>query len=421
MEAKEFLYKIIHSPFTISTDTRSINNGDIFVALKGQYFDANEFIEKAMESGALWIICENQNYIRQPKVIVVADSLRFLQDLAFAYRQYINCKVIAITGSNGKTTTKELCERVIAQKFITHATKGNYNNHIGVPLTILSAPLKTEVMIVEMGANHQGEINRLCEIADPDLGIITNIGKAHLEGFGGEEGVLKGKTELYRYISKKSGVIIYNPLDKKIANNLPEETTNIPYIEVEMISTEPEITLKLDTIHIKSVLFGKYNIINIQCAISLGLYLGVSRKKMKIAIESYVPKNNRSEIGEYRGAKVILDAYNANPSSMIASIQSLIQYANPQEIILIIGDMLELGDYEIDEHIKILRFIENYPFSKVYLVGPIFNKVSNMLGTYIESFVDNDQIKTELQLLDIKGKLIFLKGSRGLQLEKIIS
>jgi UDP-N-acetylmuramoyl-tripeptide--D-alanyl-D-alanine ligase len=415
MEIDAFLKIHRYNP-SISIDTRTIAEGDIFFALKGENFDGNKFVQKALDNGAAFVVCEDAAWKGNEKIIVVENSLDFLQRASRAYRDTFEFPIIAITGSNGKTTTKELCLKVLQSTFKVAATKGNYNNHIGVPLTILSAPVDLDYLIVEMGANHVGEIDALCRIADPDIGIITNIGKAHLEGFGGIQGVIKGKTELYRYLNNKKGTIIYNSQDKVLVENLAKDACSVPYLDATIIKTSPSIELIIEGHVIKSCLMGLYNVENIRCACSLGNFLEIDFDHIQSSISSYIPSNNRSELTTFRGATVFLDAYNANPTSMEASILSF-NKSFAEDKIVILGDMLELGEYATQEHIKICELLDKNDFDEVILIGDVFSQVGK---EYFQCFRTVKEAKPLFDQMDLQDKAVLLKGSRGLKLEELL-
>jgi UDP-N-acetylmuramoyl-tripeptide--D-alanyl-D-alanine ligase len=327
--------------------------------------------------------------------------------------------VIGITGSNGKTTTKELVTSVLNRKFSVFATKGNYNNHLGVPISVLSIKKEHEIAIIEMGANKGGEIKFLSEISMPTIGNITNIGKAHLEGFGGLEGVRRGKTELFDYLKVTKGTILYNEDDKIIRDSLPEDTNNISYSlsNVQPISMYPFVKFKFENLLIQSNLTGAYNIINMVVAISLGSYFGLSNEEIRKGIEAYKPSNNRSELKETKFNTLILDAYNANPSSMVESINNFNSHPSKKKT-LIIGHMLELGESAQQEHRKLIEYIETFDWDNVFLVGSEFFKLEMNLP--FEIFESTEDLAQKLYRIKIKGHAILLKGSRGIALEKCI-
>jgi UDP-N-acetylmuramoyl-tripeptide--D-alanyl-D-alanine ligase len=410
---------------SISTDTRKIENNCMFVALKGENFDANTFAEEALAKGAKYVIVDNPTYATDDKTILVENSLTALQQLATYHREFLKIPIVALTGSNGKTTTKELIQVVLAKKFKTKATKGNLNNHIGVPLTLLSFSKETEIGIVEMGANHQKEIEFLCEIAKPDYGYVTNFGKAHLEGFGGVEGVIKGKSEMYTYLKANNKTVFVN-LDDAIQNDKTTDFNRITFsqkdtsasIFINDVSANPFVKIKTLGIEIKSHLIGLYNANNINAAITIGNYFGVSENDIKEAIESYIPENNRSQLITKNSNEIILDAYNANPSSMKVALENFIQLENKNKI-AILGDMYELGEESLAEHKYIIDFLAKNSSFECYFIGKDFfkNKSENANFYFYESF---EMFSNSLKNTYWKNKTILIKGSRGMALERTL-
>ncbi|HYW96562.1 MAG TPA: UDP-N-acetylmuramoyl-tripeptide--D-alanyl-D-alanine ligase, partial [Bacteroidales bacterium] len=371
----------------------------------------------------------DQTEKRKPGYIIVGNVLQTLQDLASYHRKTLSIPVLAITGTNGKTTTKELIHAVLSKKFNVLATRGNFNNHIGVPLTLLG--LKDEEMaVVEMGANHIGEIHELCTIADPDYGIITNIGFAHLEGFGSPEGVLQAKTELYRYLNQKKGTIFINGMNDLLTTSA--ESLNLRKVWytdgktplVDGYIDEKSVLLKMmisftgsAKYHVETKLTGNYNMENILAAACIGKYFGVPETEIISAIESYAPSNNRSQYLETDGNHLIIDAYNANPTSMNGAVKNFLGINAPSRM-LILGDMLELGRYTEKEHLKIIEMLNEHPGIEVILVGPEFEKAAQNTG-YL-SFYVVEELFEHLRMNPVKDHLILLKGSRGIHLEKLI-
>lgn len=410
---------------SISTDTRKIENNSMFVALKGENFDANTFAEEALVKGAKYVIIDNPTYAVSDKTILVENSLTALQQLATYHREFLKIPIVALTGSNGKTTTKELIHVVLAKKFKTKATKGNLNNHIGVPLTLLSFSKETEIGIVEMGANHQKEIEFLCEIAKPDYGYITNFGKAHLEGFGGVEGVIKGKSEMYTYLKANNKTVFVN-LDDAIQNDKTTDFNRITFSQKDIsanvfineISANPFVKIKTLNTEIKSHLIGLYNANNINAAITIGNYFGVSENNIKEAIESYIPENNRSQLITKNSNEIILDAYNANPSSMKVALENFIQLENKNKI-AILGDMYELGEESLAEHKYIVDFISENNSLECYFVGKDFfkNKIEKPNFHFYENF---EQFSNSLENKNWRNNTILIKGSRGMALERTL-
>lgn len=411
----EQLHQVFLSSSGICTDTRKVEDKNIFFAIKGANFDGNSFAEEALQKGCSFAVIDNFEQKKDDRYIVVKNVLDTLQELARYHREKLNCPVIGITGTNGKTTTKELILAVLSSQFKTIATKGNLNNHIGVPLTLLSTPLDTELLIVEMGANHQGEISQLCKIASPDYGIITNIGKAHLEGFGDYDGVIKAKSELYQYIEKKEGWVFVNEKDELLLS-LSENLNRIAYGKNCAISScNPFVTLEYKQHIISSKMVGKYNYDNIVAACCIGEYFGVTSKNYKKSIESYQPTNNRSQVEKtQRGNTLILDAYNANPSSMLASINAFKELEGTKKTV-ILGDMLELGDDSIKEHQEIIDHLKQSDIFTIYLVGSEFQKTKH---NYL-CFNSVKELGHYLEKNALSENSILLKGSRKLQLEKL--
>jgi len=409
----------------VAIDTRKIEPKSFFVALKGERYDANTFAKEALEKGASFVIIDNEDYFMNGNTILVENSLTTLQELAKYHRNYLKLPIIALTGSNGKTTTKELTQVVLAKKFKTKATIGNLNNHIGVPLTLLSFNDKTEIGIVEMGANHQKEIEFLCEIAAPDYGYITNFGKAHLEGFGGVEGVIKGKSEMYTYLQSNQKKVFIN-LDDKIQKDKTVSIGRITFssvthdcsIFIKNRAANPFVSINFNNTEIKSQLIGLYNANNINAAITIGNYFGVSDEDIKSAIESYVPENNRSQIVSKNSNEIILDAYNANPSSMMVALENFIQLDKSNKVI-IIGDMFELGEESLVEHKSIIEYLKKIEKIECFFIGKEFysNKIDNDNFNFYKDFDSFSEYLKENKFLK---KMILIKGSRGMALERTL-
>ena len=419
----------IHNYFlkcnSISIDTRKIEPGSLFVAIKGDNFDANTFAKEALEKGASFVIIDNPNYFIDERTSVVKDSLKTLQELAKFHRDYLKIPIIALTGSNGKTTTKELIQVVLSKKFNTKANFGNLNNHIGVPLTLLSFTKDTEVGIVEMGANHQKEIEFLCEIAKPDFGYITNFGKAHLEGFGGVEGVIKGKSEMYTYLNEHHKTVFVNLNDEiqvKKTTNMNSFTFGLNNqnadVIIDTINANPFVQVKVNDTKITSHLIGLYNSNNINAAISIGIKFGVSLTDIKSAIEGFVPQNNRSQMLAINSNEIILDAYNANPSSMVVALENFFQLENKNKI-AILGDMFELGEESLKEHQFIVDLVIQNNSVTTFFIGKDFyaSKIENEKSKFFLTFEDFAQY---FNGKEISNSLILIKGSRGMALEKTL-
>jgi UDP-N-acetylmuramoyl-tripeptide--D-alanyl-D-alanine ligase len=411
----EELYKYYKQHFLVDTDTRSIRKNTIFFALKGPNFNGNAFAEKALDAGAIFSVVEEPIYATKPTILLVENVLETLQNLANYHRKQLNIPIIGLTGSNGKTTTKELLHTVLSKKYKTVATVGNLNNHIGVPLTLLSMNANTEIGIVEMGANHQKEIELLTHVCAPNFGYITNFGKAHLEGFGGIEGVIKGKSELYTYLKNEGGIAIVNPDDKIQLEKTRENECVFFEKKITLKKTNPFVEVDYRGTSIKSNLIGTYNFTNICAAITLGRYFGVQSIDIKDALESYIPINNRSQIIKKGTHKIILDAYNANPTSMKAAIESF-QLMEGENKIMILGDMFELGEFEFEEHQSIADFTLAANFKTVFFIGNLFHKVS----TQFLQFKEFSDLEKDLKTRALSNNTILIKGSRGMQLERVL-
>jgi len=423
----EQLYELYKNSTGITTDSRTVVTGQIFFALWGDKYNGNKFAAEALEKGASCAVIDDPLF-ETDKTVLVDDCLFELQALANHHRKTMNVPVLAITGTNGKTTTKELLAAIMSKKLKVHYTKGNLNNHIGVPLTILSAPEGTEMMIIEMGANHIGEIRTLCLIAKPDYGIITNIGTAHLEGFGTVDGIIKAKTELFEYLKKVNGIALYNDKNplltekifKYVLRAVPFSDPTGTELLVEKLPSDLNLNVSLDYFHetykIKTNLFGDYNIENIKAAVATGLFFEVKLKDIAEAVENYVPANNRSQVKETANNTIICDSYNANPVSMNLAIESFSSLNNEKKLV-ILGDMLELGEKSEVEHSRIIDKLKLLKLENALLAGPIFNKVAQKAG--IKSFVSVTKLIDHLKAEHVKGFTVLIKGSRGMGLEKI--
>jgi len=420
----------IHKKFTETTgpctDTRNILLESMFFALKGDNFNGNKFALKAIEDGCKYAIVDEQKYAIDERFILVNDVLEALQDLANYHRKQFAIPVIAITGSNGKTTTKELIGAVLETTYKTLYTKGNLNNHIGVPLTLLELNKSHEVAIIEMGANKPGDIKELAEIAEPNYGIITNIGTAHIEGFGSLEGVIKTKKELYDFILKEEGKIFINHEDELLNKIVPKPLLHITYGEQEQSYIYGELTQLTPFVHlqwraskyvspiIETKLVGKYNFTNFLAAIAVGLYLNVDNNKINKALMGYNPSNNRSQVTVTKNNTIIVDCYNANPSSMFSALESFKEIENENKV-AILGDMLELGNISQIEHQKTVDYLNKHALT-AYLVGPEFKKTN----TNSAIFPTTEELISYLNSHSISDSIILLKGSRGIQLEKVL-
>ena len=421
------LYAIFLNHPTVTTDSRNIPANSIFFALKGDNFNGNAFANEAILKGAAYAVIDEPESATNDKMILVEDVLLSLQQLALYHRNQLGLPILAITGTNGKTTTKELITAVLSKKFKVNSTKGNLNNHIGVPLTILSMNKETEFGVVEMGANHPGEIKILCDITKPDFGLITNIGKAHLEGFGSFEGVIKTKSEMYDFLRNNGGkcfVNADNSLLTKQANHIEQisygKSTDY-FMAGEFASTDNYLVVKAlfpkGWLYLKSKLVGDYNFENLLAAACVGKYFEVDPLLIQEAIAEYSPSNNRSQLIQKEKNTIIMDAYNANPTSMMAALTNFAGIRHENKCI-ILGDMLELGTVSAEEHQKITDFIEEQKFSEVYLVGPQFKNTIDR--TQKKKFEQVELLSNYLKTQPIENKLILIKGSRGIHLEKIL-
>ena len=425
MEVEE-LYKFFKKYPSVQTDTRKLKEGDIFFALKGDNFNGNKFAMQALEAGAVYALIDEDINSDDTRLIKTDNVLETLQQLAKYHREQFKIPFIGITGSNGKTTTKELVHAVLSSQYKTYTTEGNLNNHIGIPLTILKVKDDAEIAVIEMGANHQKEIEGYCEYAQPTHGIITNCGKAHLEGFGGEAGVRKGKGELFDFIKLNDGVVFAYD-DYKYLHSMSHGIKNIVWYGTKngiicghASASEPfleiEITKGLSFQNIQTQLVGDYNLPNVLCALAIGKYFTVPDEKIKAAIENYSPSNSRSQMLQMGTNKIILDAYNANPTSMKAAIENLskIQATNK---ILMLGGMMELGDESLQEHEDILRIIKKYQWNEVVLVGGDFEKTNDSF----QFFKTSAEAALWFKKMDFQNAYILIKGSRSMQMEKVIA
>jgi UDP-N-acetylmuramoyl-tripeptide--D-alanyl-D-alanine ligase len=409
---------------SLSTDTRKIQPNSLFIAIKGERFDANTFAAEALGKGASYVIIDNKDYFIDSRTILVEDSLTTLQALSQFHRDHLKLPIIALTGSNGKTTTKELMHSVLSKKFDCKATVGNLNNHIGVPLTLLSFTNETQIGIVEMGANHQKEIEFLCKLATPDYGYITNFGKAHLEGFGGVEGVIKGKSEMYDYLAANDKMAFVN-LDDPIQQSRTREIRSFTFgvnhdadVVIRAVTADPFVAISYEGQSIQSKLIGLYNANNVNAAIAVGRFFKIEDSEIKAAIEGYTPENNRSQLIQKGSNSIILDAYNANPSSMAAAIENFSQLQQPAKI-AILGDMFELGKESLAEHKSVINLAANDPQSTYIFIGKDFfaNQASNDHLKFFEAF---ETLQSYLKDNPINHASILIKGSRGMALERIL-
>lgn len=409
---------------SVSTDTRKLTKHCMYFALKGDNFDGNKFVSQALDGGSKYCVVDDASAVLNDNCILVDDVLKSLQQLATYHRNKIKVPIIALTGSNGKTTTKELIATVLSTTYNVKATQGNLNNHIGVPLTLLSFTQNLDYGIVEMGANHQKEIQFLAELAQPDYGLITNFGKAHLEGFGGVEGIIKGKSELYDFIKANNKWAFINADDEKQVKQIGDYENIISFgsndgcdFTVDFLDAKPYVTLRFDDTVINSQLIGNYNYSNMAVAVAIGRYFNVSRDNIKYAIESFRPDNNRSEIIEKGTMNIILDAYNANPTSMIAAITNFKQLDAKRKF-LFLGDMFELGDEAKQEHQAITNLVQDNFNENIYLIGENFFETNSTTG--VNKYASFEDLKHTLSSLELEGSTILIKGSRGMALERIL-
>lgn len=426
MITTEQLYNYFKKCTSVATDTRKIEEDTLFIALKGDNFDANTFAAEALLKGAKYAVIDNPQYKTDERLLLVEDSLKALQQLAAYHRKTLSLPIIALTGSNGKTTTKELISKVLSEQYAIKATVGNLNNHIGVPLTLLTFTEETEIGIVEMGANHQKEIEMLCNIATPNFGYITNFGKAHLEGFGGVEGVIKGKSELYTHLKEHTKTAIVNlddPIQQEKTRDIAKFTFAIDDyncdVRIEKADASPMVVVSFNGTDIKTNLIGSYNISNVCAAVAIGSFFKVGVTKIKKALEAYSSNNNRSQLIEKDSNIILLDAYNANPSSMAAALHSFKTF-DAENKIAILGDMFELGIDRKEEHIKIVKLCKANYKVHTYFVGELFYAVKENIKNcnFFKSYNDlNEYISKQKP----QNTALLIKGSRGMALERLMT
>lgn len=411
----EFLYSRFLLSDGVSIDTRTIEPNNLFFSISGPNFNANEFAEEALKKGAAYAVVDDESFVTDDRIILAQDSLKALQDLATFHRARFKRPVLAITGSNGKTTTKELIKSVLSEKYIVHATKGNYNNHIGVPLTLLHIHPQVEIAIIEMGANHVGEIASYCEVAKPTHGLITNIGRAHTETFGGIEGVIRGKSELFDFIRKAEGVAFINVDDSVLSNMARRFQSPIvfPSADLKLRSTQPYLTISLSGIDQDTQIVGRYNYNNIAAAISIGRYFDVPDENILKSLSSYESDNSRSQIIKKGNVTIILDAYNANPDSMKVALEHLAEQKGDK--LAILGDMNEVEDAD-DQHEELLEYARKLGLSKVLTVGEKIGKVANPSN----HFESKEKLEEKLKKMDLSDTTVLLKASRSIKLESIL-
>ncbi len=418
MDVVKFYNLFIESNFSFTTDSRSIEKGAFFFALKGENFNGNIYANQALADGAEYaVIDEDQG--DDPRLILVDDVLHFMQLVSHFHRSCYDIPVIAICGSNGKTTSKNLIRQILQKKYRTHSTQGNFNNHIGVPITLLQMPINTEIAVIELGTNNPGEIEALCKIADPNYGLITNIGKEHLEGFGTLEAVAKEESEIYHYILKNGGSIFLNTDDDWLTRMSRSLTEKITYSKKDVVikSLVPTISFKYKTQDFSSKLMGDYNLDNILLAIAIGEHFDVDLEHIKEAISEYQPDNNRSQLIEQNGKTIILDAYNANPSSMQVAIKNFSLLPQKKKI-LILGDMFEMGPTADQEHLDLLLWCNQFNFHTIYALGDHFASTSDKTDSITPYSMEDlgEVLKTE----DLQNAAFLIKGSRGMKMERVL-
>ena len=423
MEIAE-LYKCFMECGKVTTDSRNCPEGSMFIALKGETFNGNAFAAQALKQGCRYAVIDESEYAGEGKILV-DNCLQALQQLANYHRRQLKTPVIGITGTNGKTTTKELISTVLSRKFNTLYTEGNFNNHIGVPLTLLRLTKEHEMAVVEMGANHPGEIKTLVHIAEPDYGIITNVGKAHLQGFGSFEGVIRTKGELYDFLRAKGGATIFIQNENPYLNGIAEGLTCVRYgqtaglyVSGELISCSPFLSFRWTaegvSHEVNTHLIGSYNLDNMLAAAAIGRYFGVSDDDISSALVSYLPHNNRSQLKETADNKLIVDAYNANPTSMMAALKNFRQVEAPHKMV-ILGDMKELGEASREEHQKVVDYLKECGFDRVVLVGPEFAAATHSYQT----FQHVDEVLADIRMHKPQGYYILIKGSNSMKLSQL--
>ena len=420
----EKIYELYKKTYTVTTDSRTITPGCVFVALKGEHFDGNDFALKVAEEGvAACVIADRQNLPKHKRLFIVDDSLKALQELAKYHREKLGLPIIGITGTNGKTTTKELVSAVLSKKYNLIFTQGNYNNQLGVPLTLLRIKPDTELAVVEMGASHPGDIDELTNLGEPNFGMITNIGRAHLRDFGGYEGVIKTKNEMYQYIAAHKGLLFINK-DNDLLMGLAKDINKVTYgtcqeadVPGKILSANPYLSVEWNGHKLDTQLVGDYNFENVMAAICIGKHFGVNDKDIVEALSNYHPTNNRSQVIETGKNRVVMDAYNANPTSMSHAIRNFRNICSDYNV-LILGDMLELGEESEKEHQAIIELLKELKFQLVFLVGSEFAKVAKNSTFFRLS--DVDKLIRYITLNPISGYDILVKGSNGIHLNKII-
>ncbi len=419
MKVAELYPLYLNCEMQVCTDTRQIIKGAMFFALKGENFNGNLFAEKALESGAAYAITDEGDYA-DPRIIKVENALKMMQELALFHRSILKPRLIGIGGSNGKTSTKELIVSILSTQYNIHFTKGNLNNHIGVPLTLLQLRKAHQIAVIEMGANREGDISELCEIADPELGLITNIGKEHLEGFGSIEGVARAEGELFDYLLEKDGHVFINaddPLLMVMADRFENKSVyGKAFAQFANLKTTPGISFEYQGEKVESVLMGQHNLQNIMAAISVAEFFHISKENIATGINRYVPQNNRSQwVNTVKGNKVLMDAYNANPSSVEMALKTFSDFEGKK--IVLLGDMFELGSHEAAEHQAIISLCESLPFDSVFLLGEAFYK-SESRAKNVFKYKSRTDMREAVNNLNPENVLVLIKGSRGMKMEE---
>ena len=418
MQVSEFYNHFIKANFNFITDSRKISSGCVFFALKGDNFNGNSFAIKALEQGASYAVVD-ENVGTDKRLILVDDVLTYMQELAHFHRKCFDIPVVGICGSNGKTTTKNLIYRVLAKKYKTHCTQGNFNNHIGVPITLLEMPQDAEVAIIELGTNSPGEIAELCSITNPNYGLITNIGKEHLEGFGTLEAVAKEESEIYHYLLKNKGTAFINADDDWLSRMSRGLENKVLFTKADCTieTLVPTIQFSYKNVSFTSSLMGDYNLDNILTAIAIGEHLQVDLQDIRDGIAEYQPDNNRSQLIQKGTNTILLDAYNANPSSMQVAISNFAKMPQIQKV-LILGDMFEMGPTANQEHDELLQWCTQFGFTKIYTLGDHFASISVNSGISTPSSME--ELGEEIKTVDYQNTAFLIKGSRGMKMERVV-
>lgn len=418
MKVSDFYTIFLEQNAQFTTDSRKISEGCIFFALKGENFNGNVFANDALEAGAAYVVIDENVLPNEPRAILVSNVLYFMQNLAHFHRKCFDIPIIAIAGSNGKTTTKNLMFEVLNSHFKTHCTQGNFNNHIGVPITLLQIPNDCEVAIIEIGTNSPGEVEALSKLVAPTHGLITNIGKEHLEGFGSLEAIAHEESQLYRYLLENNGLAFVNA-DDEMLNRMSKRLPTAVYYSKKDVSIKtlvPQISFEYDTQNVVAQLMGDYNLDNILSALAVGKYLSIPTEKMISAVENYSPSTNRSQIIQRGSNQIWLDAYNANPSSMEKALTAFSQLKDFNKIVLL-GDMFELGSHAALEHENLLKFAKNLDFDEIYAVGTNFLDTETSVSKKFETV---DELGQYLSTKKYTNTAILIKGSRGVKMEKVL-